>query len=127
MLIIRAAWGITRKSFGGLVDVRLPGNEENIITTSITEHLGELTGFHDLRTRKAGSQRYIELHLVLPKSVTLEEAHKLCDHLEGDIGSKLSDSTVTVHCEPCVQADDGSCPPDCPIVKVSCKWRKPKA
>ena len=128
VLIIRAAWSITRKSFGGLVDVRLPRREEDIITTSITEHLGELTGFHDLRTRKAGSQRYIDLHLVLPKSVTLEEAHKLCDHLEGDIRNKLSDSMITVHCEPCEQADDGVCPPDCPIIsKGRCKWRKLKA
>ncbi len=116
LLIIRAAWNITRKSMGGLVDVRLPKAEEDIIAASITEHLGEITGFHELRTRKAGSQRYIDLHLVLPKSVTLETAHKLCDHLESDIKSKLSNGLVTIHCEPCEQGEDGSCPPDCPII-----------
>jgi cation diffusion facilitator family transporter len=125
VLIVRAAWSITRRSFGALVDVRLPKEEEEIIRTSITEHLGELTSFHDLRTRKAGSQRYIDLHLVFPRSVTLEEAHKLCDHLEEDIRSKLSDSLVTAHCEPCQQAENGVCPPNCPIIsKGQCKWRK---
>jgi cation diffusion facilitator family transporter len=128
MLIIRAAWNITRKSFGGLVDERLPKEEETIIKTSITEHLGKLTGFHDLHTRKAGSQRYINLHLVLPKSVTLEEAHKLCDHLEEDIKSKLPDSLITIHCEPCEQAEDGLCPPDCPLInKEGCKQRRLQA
>jgi cation diffusion facilitator family transporter len=119
LLIIRAAWNITRKSISGLVDMRLPQSEEDIITTSITEHLGEITGFHELRTRKAGSQRYIDLHLVLPKSVTLEEAHRLCDHLEGDIKNKLSNGLVTIHCEPCEQGEDGSCPPECPVINCS--------
>ena len=119
LLIFRAAWNITRKSMGGLVDMRLPQAEEDIIASSITEHLGEITGFHELRTRKSGSQRYIDLHLVLPKSVTLEEAHKLCDHLESDIKSKLSNGLVTIHCEPCEQAEDGSCPPECPVIDCS--------
>ena len=119
LLIFRAAWNITRKSMGGLVDVRLPQAEEDIIAASITEHLGEITGFHELRTRKSGSQRYIDLHLVLPKSVTLEEAHKLCDHLEGDIKSKLSNGLVTIHCEPCEQAENGTCPADCPVIDCS--------
>jgi divalent metal cation (Fe/Co/Zn/Cd) transporter len=85
------------------------------------EHVGELAGFHELRTRKAGSQRYIELHLVLPKSVTVEKAHKLCDHLENDIKSKLAEGNVTIHCEPCEQEDDGTCPQDCP--GITCRLR----
>jgi cation diffusion facilitator family transporter len=114
LLILRAAWNITRKSMRDLVDERLPKAEEDIITASILEHVGELAGFHELRTRKAGSQRYIELHLVLPKKVTIEEAHRLCDHLEEDIKGKLPEGNVTIHCEPCDQSDEGTCPPDCP-------------
>ena len=114
LLILRAAWNITRKSVRDLVDERLPQAEEDIITASILEHVGELAGFHELRTRKAGSQRYIELHLVLPKKVTIEEAHRLCDHLEEDIKGKLPEGNVTIHCEPCDQHDDGTCPTDCP-------------
>ncbi len=121
LLILRAAWNITRKSIGGLVDKRLPQVEEDVIAASIMEHVGELAGFHELRTRKAGSQRYIELHLVLPKKVTVEEAHRLCDHLEEDIKSKLSESAVTIHCEPCDQLEDGTCPPDCP--GITCRLK----
>ena len=121
LLILRAAWNITMKSVRGLVDVRLPQAEEDIVSASILEHVGELAGFHELRTRKSGSQRYIELHLVLPKKVTVEEAHKLCDHLEGDIKSKLPEGNVTIHCEPCDQHDDGTCPSDCP--GITCKLK----
>ena len=104
--------------------MRLPEAEEDIITASIMEHVGELAGFHELRTRKSGSQRYIELHLVLPKKVTVEEAHKLCDHLEEDIKSKLSESAVTIHCEPCDQFEDGTCPSDCPVIKCHVRLEK---
>lgn len=121
MLILRAAWNITFKSVRGLIDTRLPEAEEDIITTSIMEHVGELAGFHELRTRKSGSQRYIDLHLVMPKKVTVEEAHKLCDHLEEDIKSKLPGGVVTIHCEPCDQFEDGTCPPDCP--GITCRLR----
>ena len=121
LLILRAAWNITCKSVRGLIDVRLPEAEEDIITASIMEHVGELAGFHELRTRKSGSQRYIELHLVMPKKLTLEEAHRLCDHLEADIRSKLPEGVVTIHCEPCDQHPDGTCPPDCP--GITCRLR----
>jgi cation diffusion facilitator family transporter len=124
LLILRTAWNITSKSVRGLVDVRLPKAEEDIISASILEHVGELAGFHELRTRKSGSQRYIELHLVLPKSVTVEKADKLCDHLEDDIKSKLSEGVVTIHCEPCEQQDDGTCPQDCPGITCRLKIRE---
>ncbi|MDP2743842.1 MAG: cation diffusion facilitator family transporter [Dehalococcoidia bacterium] len=100
-LILRTAYRITRKSFGGLVDTRLPREEEETIRKSIMEHGRELVGFHALRTRKAGGERHIDLHLEMAKSVSLEEAHRICDHLEKDIEEKLSHTSVIIHCEPC--------------------------
>jgi divalent metal cation (Fe/Co/Zn/Cd) transporter len=98
---MKTAYRITRKSLAGLVDTRLPQEEEDRIRESIEEHYRELLGFHALRTRKAGGQRHIDLHLVLAKSVSLEEAHRICDHLEEDIEEKLSNTSVVIHCEPC--------------------------
>ena len=54
---------------------------------------------------------------------TLEEAHRLCDHLEEDIKQKLSDGLVTIHCESCGQTDDDACPPDCPVIQCSLNMR----
>ena len=101
VIITKSAYGILRKSFGGLIDVKLPEDEENIIRSAIMEHVGELLEYHQLRTRKAGDQRYIDLHIVMPKNISLEEAHRMCDHLEQDIESKLQRASVTIHVEPC--------------------------
>lgn len=101
LLILRATYKVGRMAFGGLIDVRLPKAEEDKIISSITEHSGQLVGFHAIRTRKAGSQRFIDLHLMLPKNASVEEAHQMCDHLEQDIENRLPSSNVTIHVEPC--------------------------
>jgi len=101
LLILKAAYDVMRKSFGELVDVRLPKAEEGEIISCIMEHTTQLAGFHEVRTRKAGSQRFIDLHLMLPKNASVEEAHQMCDHLEEDIKNRLPNSNVTIHVEPC--------------------------
>jgi cation diffusion facilitator family transporter len=117
LFIIKVAIDVLRNSLGGLVDVKLPEEEEKAIRAAITEHYGrEVVSFHKLRTRKAGSHRYIDLHLVMPKHVSLEEAHDMCDHLEKDIKERLGRTDVTIHAEPC----DENCS-DC---ELACEERK---
>jgi len=116
LLIIRVGYTTLKKSFGGLVDVKLPEAEEVEIKSCIIEHYSEVVSFHKLRTRKAGSQRYIDLHLVMPRDASVDEAHKMCDHLEQDIEYKLHRTSVTIHVEPCSI--------ECEQCQVSCSLRK---
>ena len=107
LFILKVGYDVLRNSFGGLVDVKLPGEEEEIIQEAIrehfwkTEHEGYVLDFHKLRTRKAGNQRYIDLHLIMPRKTSLEDAHRMCDHLEEVIESRLPRTDVTIHVEPC--------------------------
>jgi len=106
IFILKVGVDVIRNSFGGLVDVKLPEDEETKIKAAIMEHFGgEVVGFHKFRTRKAGNQRYIDMHLVMPKHITLEEAHEMCDHLEKDMRTQLRRTDITIHVEPC----DGKC------------------
>jgi cation diffusion facilitator family transporter len=117
LFILKIAFDVLRNSIGGLVDVKLPEEEEASIKAAITEHFsGEVVSFHKLRTRKAGNQRYIDLHLVMPRQVTIKEAHDMCDHLEIDIRDRLVRTDVTIHVEPC----DGTCA----VCKIKCGERK---
>ncbi len=116
LFILKVAYDVLRRSFGGLIDVRLSETEENIIRSSIMERAGELVGFHQLRTRKAGSWRYIDLHLVMPKSASVEEAHRRCDELERDIKVRLTYSSITIHIEPCSE--------ECDQCNVICSLRR---
>lgn len=108
---------LTRKTVHGLLDERLPDAEEELIKNSISEHSMDLVGFHDVRTRKSGGERYIDLHLVMDLNSSLDEVHKMCDHLEEDIKSKLPRTNITIHVEPCDE--------NCETCKVVCAKLKP--
>ena len=110
VVIARTAYLTMKKSFGGLMDTRLPEVEEDEIRSCLMEHTGQLVGFHDLRTRKAGGHRFVDLHLVMSKNASVEEAHRICDEVERDIKSRLSRANVTIHVEPCSEEYD-----QCPI------------
>jgi cation diffusion facilitator family transporter len=114
--IFKVAFDVLKDSFGGLVDVKLPEEEENAIKAAIKEYIGQIVDFHALRTRKAGSQRYIDLHLVVPKDISVEEAHKMCDHIEQDIENRLANTDVTIHVEPCDE--------NCEACDLTCEDRK---
>lgn len=102
-LIIRTAYLTMRKSVDKLMDTKLPEAEEEAIKSRISElkHSGQIVDFHSFRTRKAGSQRYIDLHLTMPKNASVDETHQLCDRLEHDIENRLQRVNVTIHIEPC--------------------------
>lgn len=106
-LVIRAGYHVLRDSFGGLVDTRLPEVEEEVITRCLDSYRDEIEGFHALRTRKAGRQRFIDLHLVMSEDKTVEEAHRVCDRLEDALKEKLPDSSITIHIEPAEKAAQG--------------------
>jgi len=106
LFILKVAYDVLRRSFGGLIDVKLSEAEENIIRSSIMEYSGEVVGFHKLRTRKSGNQRYIDLHLVVARDASVEEAHRLCDELERNVKSRLPHTSVLIHVEPCSEDCD---------------------
>ncbi len=114
-LILKAGYDVMRKSFGGLVDTRLPQAEEDEIRSAIMAHGCQMAGFHDLRTRKAGRQRYVDCHLVVPKNASVEDTHRMCDNLEQDIKNRLPHTSLTIHVEP------GDI--DCDQCSVSCSIR----
>jgi len=59
----------------------LPEDEEEAIRSCIEEYITQMAGFTELRTRKAGSQRYIQFQLVLPPDTSVYEACMVCNQL----------------------------------------------
>jgi cation diffusion facilitator family transporter len=117
IVIVRTAFQTLWKSLSGLMDTRLPEAEEEIIRLCITEHNDRVVGFHQLRTRKSGSQRHIDLHLIVPREASVDEAHEICDRLEENIERRLQGVDMTIHIEPCTIEDCDSCLVICAIRK----------
>jgi len=108
-LIIKAAWDLTRQSAGGLMDETLPPEEEEEIRQLIRSQLPAVHGYHQLRTRKAGHFRFVEVHIQVDAKMSVEIAHRLNQDLVKRIKEHFRNATVTVHTEPC----DGTCPEKC--------------
>ncbi len=98
--IVGTGVGLMRRSWQGLMDASLPIPERGEIQAAILGELPREASFHDLRTRKSGSRRFIEFHLLVPGAWSVDEAHGLCDRIEAAIGARLAKTSVTIHVEP---------------------------
>lgn len=101
LMILKASFDLTKRSISGIMDVKLSDDEEELIRSIITEHYSDYAEFHNLRSRMSGAERFVDLHLVVPKNQTVNEAHDLCDHLEKDIKEKIPNLSILIHIEPC--------------------------
>jgi cation diffusion facilitator family transporter len=101
LYILKISYDTMRKPIAVLLDSRLPHAQETAIKDCVENHSHEVVGFHALRTRRAGSQRYIDLHLVMSKNISLEKAHQICDLIESEIAATIPQSSVIIHAEPC--------------------------
>lgn len=84
-----------------LVDEALPANEIAAIREAIEEFADRgVVGYHELRTRKAGARRYVDLHVQFQRGTSLESAHYTAHQLQDTIAGRLRGSDVLIHLEP---------------------------
>ncbi len=101
LIILKASYNLTKRSVSGIMDVKLSDSEEDLIKSIIAEHYSEYAEYHNLRSRMSGAERFVDLHLVLPKNEHVGDAHDFCDHLEKDIKEKIPNLSILIHVEPC--------------------------
>lgn len=118
LYILKIAYDTTHQSLSGLMDEKLPQQQEMIIKDCMEEYSYVVADFHTLRTRRSGNQRYIDVHLVMAKDISLEQAHQTCDQIEAKIQTELPYSSVTIHLEPCND--------ECEHCSVACSKRRPE-
>jgi cation diffusion facilitator family transporter len=84
-----------------LVDEALPIEEVAVIRDAVKEFGPRgVVGYHELRTRRAGSRRYVDLHLQFRAGTSLEDAHRVAHELQDTIGARLREADVLIHLEP---------------------------
>jgi cation diffusion facilitator family transporter len=84
-----------------LVDEALPEAELAAVRGTV-EQFGPrgVVGFHKLRARRAGSRRYVDLHVQFAGGTTLEDAHATAHELQDAIRARLRSADVLIHLEP---------------------------
>jgi cation diffusion facilitator family transporter len=101
VLIIKSSVDLTKSAAADLFDTRLPREDEEIIKKVLSGYQEGCVDFHRLRSRKSGSMRFIDLHLVVPRKWSIEEAHQVSDRIEKEIRESLANTQVIIHIDPC--------------------------
>ena len=84
-----------------LVDEALPPEELDAVRDAIAEFAPRgVCGYHKLRARRAGSRRYVDLHVQFVAGTTLEDAHATAHRLQDAIRERLRGADVLIHLEP---------------------------
>jgi cation diffusion facilitator family transporter len=104
--IVLAAISIFREALGDLMDSSLPPETVEEIRRIIDSHKPLVVDYHKLRTRRSGSEKHVDFHVVVCRQFLLQDAHQVADHLEKEVSQALGNAHVVTHIDPC----DIECP-----------------
>ncbi len=119
--ILVSGFSLMRESFSGLMNASEPQMLEDI-SGLLSRHRDEVwIDVHQLRAWRSGSFVHIDFHLILPRELSLDEAHREGKKMESLIRSHFKgDASVLIHLDPCIN-------PDCPICRRNmCRLRQEK-
>jgi cation diffusion facilitator family transporter len=98
--IVRIGWDLLRRSALGLLDTSLPEAVRTRILATLREFEPAGVQFHALRTRQAGTRRFISFHILVPGEWSVQRGHDLLENIEEAVRDAVPNSTVFTHLEP---------------------------
>lgn len=96
-MIIHESYNLMKKAFRPLLDSAWNDDEIEILEKRLRNMN---VNYHDLRTRAAGSYKFIDMHVEIPENESVGDAHKYCDMIEDELSRNYENLTVTIHVEP---------------------------
>ncbi len=103
-----------KRSLLELADTTLPEEEIARVRAALGEFRDRVLDIHEIRTRRSGSMRHIDFHLVTCGLQTVRESHTTCDAIEDEITQLFAgNANVTIHVEPC-EHENVRCRENCP-------------
>jgi cation diffusion facilitator family transporter len=128
---VNLAWAgarVVRRSLTGLLDEADFGLLVRLANALEAARRPEWCDIHQLRSRGAGRRRHVDLHLVVPRFYTMDEAHRVEDGLEAALAKAVEggDEDFVVHIDPCRPVHCAGCAlPDCPVRSAPPEKRAP--
>jgi len=98
--ILWTGWHLMARSFEGLMDRAIPEADRAAIVEVLDALRHRGGDYHALRTRMAGAKSFVDVHVLLPGGMSIQEGHDLVEQLENDIRTRLPHIEVLTHLEP---------------------------
>jgi cation diffusion facilitator family transporter len=97
LFIIKESYELLKRAFWPLLDSAWAEDEIKDLEKKLND-IG--VNYHELRTRKAGNYRFIDIHVEIPGNESVGDAHKYCDQIEDKLMAAYENLNVTIHVEP---------------------------
>ncbi|MET4806528.1 cation diffusion facilitator family transporter [Limibacillus sp. MBR-115] len=97
--IVWNAWQIARGAMDMLMDRELEPEERQIIKDIVMAH-PDVLSLHELKTRAAGPQKFIQLHIEMSGAMSLWRAHVVSDTVEAELQAAFPDAEILIHQDP---------------------------
>lgn len=91
---------LMRRSFQGLMDEAVPAQERAQIAEVLEALRSRGCDFHELRTRRAGARSFVDVHILVPGTMSVLEGHNLVEGLEKEVQLRLPHVEMLTHLEP---------------------------
>jgi cation diffusion facilitator family transporter len=91
---------LMRRSANGLMDAAIETEEKQAVIEILDKYAKkQKIEYHALRTRQAGTRKFVSVHVVVPGNWTVTRGHQLCEEIEGDIRRQVKNAIVFTHLE----------------------------
>ena len=91
---------LVHQSLHGLMDKAVDAGELEAIRTVLDKYAAEGAQYHALRTRQAGSLKFMSVHLLMPGDWSITRGHDLSEKIENDLRNAIPGLVVVTHLEP---------------------------
>lgn len=98
--ILRTGTQLVRRSAMGLLDTAISLAEQEAVMDILDEFRSRGVIYHALRTRQAGTRKFISVHILVPGHWTVYRGHQILDEIEDQIRSILPEAQILTHLEP---------------------------
>ena len=98
--ILWMGWRLVAQSTTSLLDAALSPADVALVTAVLDRHRTDDVDFHGLQTRESGRQRFVSVHVLVPGSWTVQQAHDVAESVETDVRDFLEHAHVNTHLEP---------------------------
>jgi len=98
-VLLRGAWEIGATALRQLLDEEFSEDERRQIRQAALDH-ADVSDIHDLRTRRAGLNSFIQMHIEMDGTMNLATAHRIADEVEASIQLVFPDAEILIHQDP---------------------------
>ena len=105
LIIMKTGFSISKKTLNNLLDGALPKEDIEIIENVIKSH-SQIKGYKNLKARKSGHNRDVEVTLFFEADMSILSCHNICDEIENSINKKLPNVSIAIHLEPFTDCEE---------------------